>query len=84
MEKKINKELNNVSGGNDIDYKGYAVINDDYCVYCMSCVDECPVQAINSSYQQVVVNPSMCIGERCHGCIDVCPTGAIKIVTRRD
>ena len=49
MEKKINKELNNVSGGNDIDYKGYAVINDDYCVYCMSCVDECPVQAINSS-----------------------------------
>ena len=83
-EKTINDKLNKVSGGNDTDYEGYAKIDDDSCVCCASCVDECPAKAISFSYLKVSIDPSKCFGETCSICLGVCPTSAIKIITRRD
>lgn len=44
---------------------------------CTACIDICSAEAIRSdkSRQQVVVEPSLCVG--CGACTTVCPTGAM-------
>lgn len=45
---------------------------------CSACIDVCSASAIRSdkSRQQVVVNPSLCVG--CGACSTVCPSGAMS------
>lgn len=54
----------------------------DLCVKCGTCADVCPVQAIQESETQMVVNPEVCI--ECGMCISECPQGAIKTLDEAD
>lgn len=53
-------------------------VNQDLCVGCGICVDECPVQAITQQEedQKAVINEAECI--RCGKCHDVCPQEAVR------
>ncbi|MBP2029999.1 ferredoxin [Methanohalophilus levihalophilus] len=53
-----------------------AVINNDECVGCGTCVDECPTEAISMNDDNIaVVDENECTD--CGACVDVCPTDAI-------
>ena len=55
-----------------------AFINEDECVFCGACIDECPVDAIHeddSGY--CYIDDDGCMG--CGACIDVCPVEAISM-----
>ncbi len=58
-----------------------AVIDQDACVSCESCVDRCPVGAIMST-DEVRVNREKCLG--CGLCAGVCPSEAITLCLRED
>ena len=47
----------------------------DSCISCGSCVDTCPVGAIDEGEEYYVIDEDMCID--CGACADVCPTEAI-------
>jgi len=52
-------------------------VNQDLCVGCGVCVDECPVEAITQEQsQKAVINEDECI--RCGKCHDVCPQEAVR------
>ena len=52
-------------------------INEDLCVSCGVCVDECPVDAITlNEAQKAIINEDECI--RCGRCHDVCPQEAVR------
>jgi ferredoxin len=42
---------------------------------CTQCLDACPADAISSTTDAILVNPSLCQG--CGSCTTVCPSGAI-------
>ena len=50
------------------------VISDE-CTACGSCVEACPVEAINEG-EPYTIDPELCID--CGACIDECPVGAIR------
>ncbi len=52
-----------------------AVVNNESCVACGTCVDACPCNAIE--VQDVAVVNDDCAG--CGACVDACPTGAITV-----
>jgi len=58
-----------------------AVIDQDACVCCESCIDRCPVGAIVSG-DVVRVDRDRCLG--CGLCAGVCPSGAITLCPRED
>jgi uncharacterized Fe-S center protein len=52
-------------------------INEDMCVGCGVCVDDCPVKAITlKENQKATINEDKCI--RCGRCHDVCPQEAVR------
>ncbi len=53
-----------------------AVVNSEKCDGCGSCVDECPVGAIELN-DKAHVDPDLCT--ECGSCVDVCPNQAIII-----
>jgi len=52
-------------------------VNQDMCVGCGICVDECPVEAIaQDQSSKANINDNKCI--RCGKCHDVCPQDAVR------
>ena len=52
-------------------------VNQDLCVVCGICVDECPVGAITQKQsQKAFINEDECI--RCGKCHEVCPENAVR------
>ena len=52
-------------------------INEDLCVSCGVCVDDCPVGAITlKEDQKAIINEDECI--RCGRCHEVCPEDAVR------
>jgi len=52
-------------------------VNENMCVGCGVCVDDCPVGAIAlNDDQKAVINEDECI--RCGQCHDVCPQEAVR------
>lgn len=53
-------------------------INQDGCVNCYLCEENCPVEAIWLDEEKVVLNNDKCI--RCINCTSHCPVGALNFV----
>ena len=52
-------------------------VNEDMCVGCGVCVDDCPVGAITLKQdQKAIINEDECI--RCGRCHEVCPEEAVR------
>ena len=54
-----------------------AIVNEDECTGCTSCVDECPVSAITMKGDVANVNADECTD--CGACVDACPVSAISM-----
>ncbi|MDY6966447.1 MAG: 4Fe-4S binding protein [Halobacteriota archaeon] len=54
-----------------------AVVDEDECVGCEVCVDECPNEAISMENDLAKVDESKC--DDCGTCVDACPTEAITV-----
>ena len=53
-----------------------AVVNQDACVGCESCVSACPVSAISVDGGKAKVDAGTCC--ECGSCVSTCPVGAIS------
>lgn len=53
-----------------------AVVDEDTCTACGTCVDECPVEAITLE-EVAVIDEDTCTD--CGSCVDVCPVDAISL-----
>ena len=54
-----------------------AVIDKDKCTGCGSCVDSCPLDAIEMQDDVAVVDEDTC--SECGACVDSCPVDAISM-----
>lgn len=55
-----------------------AVIDQNKCEACYTCLDRCPMEAISMGKEHIeTINPGRCIG--CGLCVSACPTGAIHL-----
>jgi NAD-dependent dihydropyrimidine dehydrogenase PreA subunit len=54
-----------------------AIVVEDRCTACETCVDECPAQAITINNDKAKVNKELCV--ECASCVDVCPSEAIYL-----
>lgn len=53
-------------------------VDKDKCRKCLTCVNICPVNAINAVNNNITFNRMKCI--RCYCCSELCPNGAIGLV----
>jgi len=67
------KTLDNPSMAVHTNY--YAIVNEEDCTGCETCIDRCHVDAITMD-EIAVIEPKRCIG--CGLCISECPTDAIQ------
>ena len=51
-------------------------VDENMCVGCGICVNECPVDAINMENGKAVIDMKKCI--RCKKCHEICPQKAVK------
>jgi Pyruvate/2-oxoacid:ferredoxin oxidoreductase delta subunit len=58
----------------------YAVVDEDSCSSCETCVERCQVNAIQMEDDIAVINKDACIG--CGLCVSSCPTEAITMVRK--
>jgi len=59
-------------------YTSYlAEVEEDLCVGCGTCVEKCPMEAIDLVDDIAVINNSRCIG--CGVCVHHCPEEAMKL-----
>jgi ferredoxin len=56
-------------------------INDD-CIFCGSCVVNCPLGAISTSDFHLEIDPHLCTS--CGTCASVCPMDAIQLTEMPD
>ncbi len=61
-------------GGADKKEEGYYIT--DACVGCVSCVEVCPQNCINTDSVPFVIEQEHCL--HCGNCFEVCPTGAVE------
>jgi len=54
-----------------------AVVNSETCTGCETCVESCPLDAIEVKDDVAVVDEDTC-GD-CGACVDVCPVEAITL-----
>ena len=54
-----------------------AKIDKEKCTGCESCVEVCPVEAIEMKQEKAVVNEEECVD--CGQCVDECPVEAIDM-----
>ncbi len=54
-----------------------AVVDREKCTGCESCVEACPLEAIEMRDEIAVVDDEVC-GD-CGACVDVCPAEAIAL-----
>ncbi|HJJ41820.1 MAG TPA: 4Fe-4S binding protein [Methanocorpusculum sp.] len=55
-----------------------AVIDEEKCIGCQTCVDVCPSAAISmKDNEKAFVNPDECVD--CETCVDECPESAIHM-----
>lgn len=52
-------------------------INEDECVGCGTCVEECPSDALSMEDDICIVDEEECV--ECEACIEACPSGAISL-----
>ena len=59
-----------------------AMFINDECINCAACIEECPVDAIEETDDETIIDPDLCI--ECEGyfdeaqCVEVCPTDAVE------
>lgn len=53
------------------------VVDEEKCIYCNACANECPSEAISAEMDDWKVDKDKCIG--CAACIDVCPAEALEM-----
>ncbi len=54
-----------------------AAVNKESCDGCATCVDECPMGAIELNDEKAFVDEEICT--ECGTCVDVCPNEAISL-----
>jgi len=54
-----------------------AVVDAEKCTGCESCVEACPLEAIEMKDEIAVIDEDVC-GD-CGACVDVCPAEAITL-----
>lgn len=58
---------------------GYPVVDEEKCVGCSECVDNCPQDVLEMQNDKAkVVNPDDCVD--CESCVEVCEADAIELV----
>ena len=57
-------------------------INQDICVNCYLCEENCPTEAIKLEDEVVVLDDDKCI--RCIECTSRCPVGALKLIENKE
>lgn len=54
-----------------------ALVDEEKCTACETCVDECPAVAITINDGKAKVDKELCVD--CGSCVDVCPSEAIRL-----
>lgn len=58
---------------------GYPVVDEEKCVGCAECVDNCPQDVFEmQNDKSKVINPDDCVD--CESCVEVCEADAIELV----
>ncbi len=60
----------------------YAVVDEDDCTGCETCLDRCQMEAITIVDEKAKINLDRCIG--CGLCVTTCPTDAAKLVKKSE
>jgi len=61
---------------------GTLTYNNDLCIMCEQCVNNCPVNAISVKSKKLVFDMEKCI--KCGACDNICPAYAINVQTEFD
>ena len=60
--------------------KSVPEVDEDRCVYCSMCANECPSDALTVEIDSWKIDEDECIG--CAACVDVCPADALKMTEK--
>ena len=76
QKRQLNNRITQLESGR----KAVAVVDSEKCTGCGTCVDVCPVNAIQVN-EQAVVNAETCTG--CAACVLECPNEAIVLAQKK-
>ena len=60
--------------------KSVPEVDEDRCVYCSMCANECPSDALTVEIDSWKIDEDECIG--CAACVDVCPADALRMAEK--